>query len=324
MPEFCIIWKSNMIEGYQLSKDFLWRRIHSLTGLFIALYLIEHLFVNSQAAWLIGDNGLGFIKAVNAIHDLPYLPFIEFFLLAVPILIHMYWGIVYLQTSKQNYYGNEAFKPILNQNPKNRAYTWQRITSWILLIGIIAHVIHMRFLEYPSSIPIDGTPHYMIRLKSDPGLETLSARLGFHIYDNKEIERLKKEAATLSSVIEPSQLNKSQQDQEKQHRSLKALGHTPLPKGYVVAVTPSFGMAELLLVRETFKMPLMMALYTLFVLAACFHAFNGLWTFMIKWGITLTERSQNLMKKAATTLMILVAFWGLSAIWITYWINLKN
>jgi len=98
----------------------------------------------------------------------------------------------------------------------------------------------------------------------------------------------------------------------------------PLKEGEVIAVTPSFGMAELLLVRDTFKIPLMIALYTIFVLTACYHGFNGLWTFMVKWGITLSEKSQSNMRKVSVALMILVAFWGLSAIWVTYWINLKN
>jgi succinate dehydrogenase / fumarate reductase cytochrome b subunit len=289
-----------------MNKDFLWRRLHSLTGLFIVLFLIEHLFVNSQAALLIGDDGLGFVKAANAIHDLPYLVFIEIFLLGVPILIHMYWGIMYLHTAQQNYYGKDAAKPILNENPRNRAYTWQRITSWILLVGIIAHVIHMRFIEYPTSAKMGETHNYMIRLKVDPGLASLSARLGFHLYDKKKIGNLKIENSSKHAPLEP------------------ILESYSLPEGYVIAITPSFGMAELLLVRETFKMPLMIMLYTIFVLAASFHAFNGLWTFMIKWGMTLTERSQSLMKKAATALMILVAFWGLAAIWITYFINLNH
>jgi len=79
----------------------------------------------------------------------------------------------------------------------------------------------------------------------------------------------------------------------------------------------------LLVVRETFKWPLMMVLYTIFVLSACFHAFNGLWTSLITWGVSLTERSQKMMRGLANTLMIVVAFLGLAAIWGTYWVNLR-
>src|ERR1700719_477349 len=81
-----------------IPQAFIWRRAHSLTGLWLVLFLIEHLIVNSQAALFVGDNGNGFVNAVNSIKDLPYLPVIEIFLLGVPFLIHGLWGIKYLLT----------------------------------------------------------------------------------------------------------------------------------------------------------------------------------------------------------------------------------
>ena len=313
-----------MAEAYRLSKDFIWRRLHSITGLFFTLYLIEHLLVNSRAAFMWSENGSGFIEAVNAIHDLPYLFFIEIILLGVPILIHLYWGVIYINTSRPNYYNNDPSKPILNNNSLNRAYTWQRLTAWILLVGVIAHVVHMRILDYPVSAQIGDTKNYMVRVSRDPGLDTLSARLGFQLYDAQAIAQKKAQISKPSTSKESALPGLVQQQQEQQRQWLKGLESFPLSEGEVMAVTPSFGMAELLLVRDTFKMPLMIALYTIFVLTACYHGFNGLWTFMIKWGITLTEKSQAAMRKVSIALMILVAFWGLSAIWITYWINLKN
>jgi succinate dehydrogenase / fumarate reductase, cytochrome b subunit len=285
-----------MADNYTIPRAFIWKRAHSLTGLFLVLYIIEHLLVNSRAAFSIGEDGMGFIKAVNAIHDLPYLPFIEFFLLGVPIVVHMFWGVVYLRTGQQNYYGGSGAVPSLSEYPRNRAYTWQRITSWILLVGIIAHVVQMRFLEYPTVVSFDGAKSYMVRVDSDPGLYTLSKRLGFDLYDQKQMAENK----------------------------LSAFYHAPLKDNQLLASTKSFGMAELLMVRETFKMPLMIVLYTIFVISACYHGFNGLWTFLITWGVTLTRRSQRLMLNVATCLMVLVTFWGLSAIWITYWVNLKQ
>jgi succinate dehydrogenase / fumarate reductase cytochrome b subunit len=292
-----IVGKCSMSETYALPKAFIFRKLHSITGLFLVLYLMEHLFVNSQAALWIGDDGLGFVRAVNGIHDLPFLPMIEIFLLGVPIAIHAWWGIVYLRTGKQNYYGTTDAKPHLNEYPRNRAYTWQRITSWVLLVGIIAHVIHMRFIEYPVVTGKGNAKQYLVRLEDDAGLEALAPRLNFQIYHGDQIQ---------------------------QHEEFSKAIHKPLKTNQVIAVANSFGLAELLMVRETFKMPIMIALYTIFVLAACFHAFNGLWTFMISWGITLTQRAQRHMLSFATFLMILIAFLGLSAIWLTYWINLKQ
>lgn len=315
-----------MVESTSVPQTFIWKRLHSLTGLFLVLYLIEHLLVNSQAALFFGDDGRGFIRAVDHIHNLPYLPFIEMFLLGVPIVIHMTWGILYMRTGQQNYYGYGGNQPHCPDNPRNRAYTWQRITAWILLVGILAHVIHMRILEYPVSAPIGDTTYYMIRLKEDPGLFPLSARLGFSLYDKNKILESKKNMSEEKHSNALDFYSESILEQEKKQKQqwLKALESFPLEKGQMIAVTKSFGSVELLMVRDTFKMPLMITLYTIFVLSACFHGFNGLWTFLISWGITLTATSQKIMLRLATALMAIVTFWGLSTIWLTYWVNLKQ
>lgn len=261
-----------------IPKAFIWRRFHSLTGLWLVLFLIEHLVTNSQAALYIGDDGSGFIKAVNFLKELPYLQVIEITLIGIPLLVHGWWGIKYLHTAQYNSLSSDGTTPSL-QYPRNRAYTWQRITSWILLVGIIAHVVQMRFVEYPTTSQIDNQNYYSIHLTEDTGLSSLAERLNVELVSNQ---------------------------------------------GQVTAQSTQFGTAVLLMVRETFKSPLMIFLYTIFVLAASFHAFNGLWTFMISWGITQTAASQRLMRKFAVTLMVIICFLGLAAIWATYWINLKS
>lgn len=233
----------------------------------MALYLFEHLLTNAQAARYLGENGQGFIDSVNWIHSLPFLKAIEILLLGVPIAIHLIWGIRYLFTAAPNSFNTNGTKPALPEYPRNHAYTWQRITSWILVFGLIGHVIQMRFIDYPD---IDsGKKTYSVRVEKDPALAALAERL------NVKLEQR---------------------------------------NGQWIAVAKDFGTADLLVVRETFKMPVMIALYTIFVLSACFHGYNGLWTAMITWGVTLTERSQMWMRRVATLLMILVAFFGLSAI----------
>lgn len=288
-----------------LPQPFIWRRLHSLLGLWLVLFLIEHLFVNSQAALLVGDDGMGFIRAANAIREWPFLPVVEVVLLGIPFVIHGCWGVKYLLTAVPNSSPSDGSKPALPQYRRNKAYTWQRITSWLLLFGVIAHVIHMRWIQYPDSERI-GTEHlYMIRLDNDSGLEPLSKRLGFDVYDSSQLPQLQERLGEKNAFS-------------------KAMLAKPLKDGQVVAVAPSFGLAELLMVRDTFKMPIMIALYSIFVLAACFHAFNGVWTFLITWGISLTTASQRIVLNVATFLMALFAFLGLAAIWMTYWINLKG
>lgn len=276
-----------------IPSAFIWRRAHSLTGLWLVLFLIEHLLTNSQAALFIGDDGNGFVRAVNFLKNLPYLPVIEITLLGIPFLIHAVWGIQYLMTAKYNVLPTDGSSPSLPQYSRNQAYTWQRMTSWILLIGIIAHVIQMRGFDYPTSFKTETESFYLVRVKNDPSLETLSKRFSFSFYDSSQVK----------SVANPLRA---------------ALQEWPLKEDQRVIVAPSFGVAELLVVRDTFKSPLMMLLYTGLVLAACFHGFNGLWTFMISWGITLTARSQQGMRACAVFLMVLVTLLGFAAIWSPY------
>ncbi len=47
------------------SREFIGRRVHSLMGLWLVVFLTEHLIVNSQAALWIGDDGHGFVLLVN-------------------------------------------------------------------------------------------------------------------------------------------------------------------------------------------------------------------------------------------------------------------
>ncbi len=261
----------------KIPKPFILRRLHSLLGFWLVLYLCEHLFVNSQAAFFFEDQGAAFIAAVDKINNLPYLRVIEILFLGLPFLIHGIWGIQYAWRAKLNAHSTNGSKPALPQYKRNHAFSWQRITSWILLVGIIAHVVHMRFLEYPHHVEKGDQLFYAIRVREDPGLE-------------KTVHKLK---ASL-------EINE---------------------KGEKIALAPTIGSAFFLVVREAFKSPLMVLLYSIFVLAAVFHGFNGIWTFMIKWGITLTRRSQRVMRMITSVLMGILLFLGLMAIWGTYWVT---
>lgn len=310
------------VEDELIPKALYRRRLHSLMGIWLTIFLMEHLLVNSQAAYFFGEDGRGFIHAVNGIHDLPYLQIIEFLILGLPIFFHMFYGIGYLFSAKYNAFGKGLTAPKLSYE-RNYAYTFQRITSYVLVIGIILHVIQMRFLEYPIESELKSNDYYMVLVQADEGLYPLSERLNVELFDEKRVSveklnLLEKENfhSTLQSV----------EEQEKNQRKnfIEALEKYPLKNGELIAVAKDFGTAELLMVRETFKIPLMIALYTVFVLAACFHAFNGLWTFLVSWGITKSEKSRNIFLKISYGLMFLFSFLGLSAIYATYWINLKN
>lgn len=319
-----------MTDSYQappIPTDFIRNRIHSLMGIWLVLFLMEHLFTNSQAALFIGDDGNGFVRAVNGLKNLPYLPVIEVVLLGIPLLYHALWGIKILFTSKFNSFPTNGSSPSLTQYPRNHAYTWQRITSWILLIGIVAHVVQMRFLDYPQTVQRGTERYYLLPLSLDKGLYSLSDRLGFNLMNQNEIHEMIKtlpnQPGSLDTNLPPQELISVQQLND-DYQWKKTLEKQILSSDQILAIAPSFGLAELLLVRDTFKSPLMIFLYTVLVVAASFHAFNGLWTAMITWGVTLTVKAQNRMRQFAIGLMTLITFLGLSAIWGTYWINLYN
>ncbi len=335
-----------------IPNAFIWRKVHSLTGLFLVLFLIEHLFTNSQAALFFGGDGNGFVRAVNLLHNLPYLPAIETILLGVPILFHGVLGIKYALSSKSNNRRTDGSTPSMREYRRNKAYTWQRWTSWILLIGIIAHVSFMRFYIYPVSAEEGNVRSYFVRLKMDPGLYTLCKRLNVQLYDQHQIQAKVTEARDMANKINALEVKKHEietkyeknffkapeisystadqkvfEDMQKYQQKqvwLAALTYRPIDANQVIAVSPSFGDVILLNVRDSFKSPFTAALYTLFVLATCFHAFNGLWTFCLAWGIILKVRSQNQTLNFCIGLMVLIALLGLTAIWGSYFVNLKN
>jgi succinate dehydrogenase / fumarate reductase, cytochrome b subunit len=266
-----------------LPAHFMKRRMHSLLGVWLSIFLLEHLFTNSQAALYFKDRGSSFVKAVNQIHDVPFLIVIEVIFLAFPFILHALWGIYYLRSSKQNSITLSKKEVSLPMYKRNRAYTWQRVTALILVPAIFLHVYHMRFYRYPVEEDQSGHPYYIVRVYDDKALPTVLSNLSGHSIPQETLPSLK------------------------------------LSEGQILTSLPSFGAATFLNVRDTFKSPTMVLLYSIFVVAASYHGFNGLWTFLISWGITLTQRAQKYAKVATNLLMSIVMLLGLFSIWGTYW-----
>src|SRR5580700_7871611 len=259
-----------IVSSTAISKPFIWRRIHSLMGLWIVLFLIEHLLTNSQAALWIGDSGKGFVDMVNTIHNLPYLEVIELILIAVPIGIHGIWGVKYLLTGKCNCFRTDGSAPYLPLG-RNRAYAWQRITAWILLIGIIGHVAKFRFLEYPEKVHVAGQTVYLVTISMDNGLYTLADRLHVTLYDVAAVakeraaldaskEEISKEAegekfSWTGPVAQEYRAQKalvlgSAQQRKARDHFVQALEKVDLARGHVIACAKEFGTASLLAVRN--------------------------------------------------------------------------
>jgi succinate dehydrogenase / fumarate reductase cytochrome b subunit len=201
-------------------------------------------------------------------------------------------------------------------------------------------VAKFRFIDYPDSINQGENSSYFIPVAVDKGLYTVAARLGVKLYSPDQITQERKDFEDRQdeqSLVEASQtftdskvydhqeqvILTSAQAYEQKLQWLEVLEKQKVDQNQVVAVAKDFGTASVLAVRDTFKHPLYVGLYTLFVLAACFHGFNGLWTFCITWGVILKVAAQQRVLRFAWALMILIAFLGLAAIWGTYWLNLR-
>ena len=309
----------------KLPKAFLFRRLHSIAGFFFVLFLVEHMLTNSTAALFVSEEGSGFIHGVNFLQSLPYLPFIELFLLAVPIAIHLFLGVAYLTEARLNSFSSDGSKPSL-PFVRNHFFTWQRITAVLLVVGLIAHVVSIRFMQRP--IPLDTTDEtrYVVSVAADPGLTTLAPKLRFTLITLatlpgmlSAIEKSEK-ALSIPALSETDRLY-FQERLSAQRDCLSTLH--PTEKQWFIAA-PDFGTALLLVVRDTFRITWVCIAYTLFALAACFHAGNGLWTFAISWGIPLNERGRGVVRAVGSALAFALAAGGLACIWMTYWVTLKQ
>lgn len=301
-----------------ISSAFIWRRVHSLMGFWLVLYLSIHLLTNSQAALWFGAEGNGFVRLVNLLESLPYLHAIEILLIGLPLGIHMVWGVHRALTARTNAHSADGTKPSLRYE-RNRAFTWQRLTSWILLFGIIGHVVQMRFIDMPKRVVRENQELSIVKLSFDEGLYALTQRLGVTLYSKADIEKNGLQAsASFDPAVARAVGDAERTEQERNWQ--QTLYSYSLRPNEVVAVAPNPGTAILLMVRNTFKSPLMAVLYTIFVLAAAFHACNGFWTFLIAWGAILSYRSQKSMIPVCLLAALGLSMLGLAAIWGSYFL----
>lgn len=293
---------------------FILRRVHSLTGLWLSVFICEHLLINSQAAFWIGEDGKRFIALVNRLQDFPALHVIEVVLIGIPILFHVIWGVRRALTAETNSWPTDGSKPYLPY-ARNHIYTWQRLSAWILIAGIIAHVVQMRFIDYPKKAFQNHRELALVKISKDPWLDSLAGRLHVSLYSAGQIEALKIGMHSQSADV----LSADPVKETKQR--IDRLASFRLKENQLVAAASDRGTAIFLMVRDTFKNPWIAILYSLFVITAVFHACNGFWTFLLTWGIVVSIPVQKVFLRLSWVAMAVLSFLGLSAIWMTYWIN---
>lgn len=106
---------------------------------------------------------------------------------------------------------------------------------------------------------------------------------------------------------------------QRHFRNLKFLLHRLAALGvglFIVAhvvkarIMPAFtpaGAESFAGMREAFHEPITLAVYALGNLGIAFHLANGLWTFLITWGLTVTPRSQRVSQVLSILFFLVLA-----------------
>ena len=115
-------------------NSFLWRRLHSLSGIFpIGVFLVEHFFSNAFAA----NGGAAYNENVRFLTSLPFVAGIEIVFIYIPLAFHAGYGFWIWWRGETNV----AEYPWLG----NWLYTAQRWTGIVALLFMGYHTWTMRF-----------------------------------------------------------------------------------------------------------------------------------------------------------------------------------
>jgi succinate dehydrogenase / fumarate reductase cytochrome b subunit len=128
---------------------FLLRRLHSLTGIVFGGYLIVHLLINATIA----QGGMVYQLQVSKIHDLPFLPVIEWTFIYLPIIYHTVYGIWIIHTGQPNV-ANYPYG-------KNIFYTLQRASAIVIVLFMLFHVLSLKYGLFGTKLSFD--PHLALK-----------------------------------------------------------------------------------------------------------------------------------------------------------------
>ncbi|SFV99352.1 succinate dehydrogenase cytochrome b558 subunit [Chlamydia abortus] len=281
--------------SWKYYTSFVLRYVHSLAGVAFTLFLCEHMFTNMLASSYFKE-GSGFVQLVSKFHQIPGLKIIEIVFLALPFTCHAILGIFYLFQVQTNARASDGRKPALIY-ARNLAYTWQRRTAWILLFGLIFHVVQFRFLRYPIHVELHGQTYYVVDIDASRYAAIVRGTQGFFTinFSAPQLETIRLDKEDLDGSAVSQLLDR---------------------KAYLL--TPNVGTAFLYVVRDSLGSLWMAIFYTILVISAAFHGFNGLWTFCSRWGVVISLRSQTLLRNVCYFAMVIVAAMGVSVIWNLY------
>lgn len=194
-------------------SEFYWRRLHSLLGIIpIGLFVTQHLIINHFAT----RGAESFNTAAHFIENLPFIYFLEWFVIYIPLMFHAFYGVYLAFTSKNNVQRYGTFR--------NWMFMLQRITGVFLVIFIAWHI-------------------YETRIQKLFGAEV------------------------------------------------------------------NFDM-----MADIFSNPFMIVFYALGILAATFHLANGVWSFLVTWGLAQSPRSQKIVTYVTLAIFVILSVIGMRAL----------
>jgi succinate dehydrogenase / fumarate reductase, cytochrome b subunit len=118
--------------AHREGHSFLWRRLHSLSGVVpVGGFLCYHIFENATA--LRGPAAYNeMVHSVNTMLPRQYFWALELFGIIIPLLFHSLYGVYIASTGQQNV-GRYAYG-------SNVAYWVQRISGYLAFVYIVVHV----------------------------------------------------------------------------------------------------------------------------------------------------------------------------------------
>jgi len=112
----------------------LWKRAHTLSGILLALFLLEHYFTN---AFILKGPGY-FNDKVALLESLPFLPLIEICMLLIPFLIHIGYGLHIIHETQFNFWQYPTLK--------NWTTTFLHVSGIYLIVFVLYHVYNFRIV----------------------------------------------------------------------------------------------------------------------------------------------------------------------------------
>jgi len=114
-------------------NSYLYRKIHSLLGIIpVGFFLLEHLLTNYEAT----KGYQEFNDAVNWIQGLPFVLFMEIFVVWLPLAFHAIYGLYVAYTARNNVSSYGYFR--------NQMFMWQRITGVLTFLFVAWHFFQTR------------------------------------------------------------------------------------------------------------------------------------------------------------------------------------